>query len=92
MTPVSLALAGALADAEFDLKEKLVATRKAAGLSQADVAAALRRKVRDIKAFERLDSNPTLSMIRYYAYAVGALVTFDVTAGWTEQAANDDLN
>lgn len=85
---MSSALAGSLADAEFDLKERLVDARKAAGLSQANVAAALRRKVRDIKEFERLDSNPTLSMIRYYAHTVGVLVTFDVEE-WADRQATE---
>ena len=71
-------LPGRLADAEFALKEKLVAARQAVGLSQADVAKKLGQREKDIAAFERLDSNPRLSMIRCYAHAIGALVTFDV--------------
>lgn len=71
-------LAAELAEAEFALKEKLVAAREAAGLRQVDVAEKLGVDKSTISRFERLDSNPTLSMLRYYAHAIGALVTHDV--------------
>ncbi|MFC9876700.1 helix-turn-helix transcriptional regulator [Nocardia salmonicida] len=73
-------LADALADQEFQLKEKLVAARKAAELEQVDIAEALGVDKSTVSRFERLDSNPTLAMIRNYAYAVGCLVKHDVVA------------
>ncbi|MQY31317.1 hypothetical protein NRB56_69260 [Nocardia sp. RB56] len=72
------ALADMLAEAEFDLKDALVAARKAAGLEQKDIAEQIGVDKSTISRFERLDSNPTLTMIRNYAYAVGAVVRFDI--------------
>jgi transcriptional regulator with XRE-family HTH domain len=71
-------LADALADAEFKLKEDLIAARKDAGLEQKDVAEEMGVDKSTISRFERLDSNPTLSMLRNYAYEVGAVVTYSV--------------
>ncbi|WP_433679963.1 helix-turn-helix transcriptional regulator [Nocardia sp. CA-119907] len=71
-------LADALADQEFRLKDKLVEARKAADLEQVDIAQMIGVDKSTISRFERLDSNPTLSMIRNYAYAVGCLVKHDV--------------
>jgi len=74
-------LASQLAEEELTLKEKLVAARKAAGMSKADITKALGWKEKEVSRFERLDSNPTLAQIRYYAHAIGALVTFGVENG-----------
>ncbi|MFD3594298.1 multiprotein-bridging factor 1 family protein [Nocardia sp. NPDC058640] len=71
-------LADALADQEIQLKEKLVAARKALRFEQAEIAEWMRVDVHTIAEFERLDSNPTLSMIRNYAFMVGCLVKYDV--------------
>ncbi|MGV9676382.1 helix-turn-helix domain-containing protein [Nocardia sp. NPDC003482] len=79
------ALAAALADAEFQLKDDLVAARKAAGLDQKDVAEIMGVDKSTVSRFERLDSNPTLSMIRYYAHAVGVLVHYKVDPGTTAE-------
>lgn len=73
-------LADALADQEFNLKDKLVEARKAAELEQIDIAEMIGVDKSTISRFERLDSNPTLAMVRNYAYAVGCLVKHDVVA------------
>ncbi|WP_433568136.1 helix-turn-helix domain-containing protein (plasmid) [Nocardia sp. CA-151230] len=72
------ALAKALANAEFRLKDDLIAARNEAGLDQKDIAELIGVDKSTISRFERLDSNPTLSMIRNYAYAIGALVSYKV--------------
>ncbi len=77
------ALAGELAEQEFLLKEQLIDARRSAGMSQAAVARELGLNKSAVSRFERLDSNPTLSLIRHYAHTVGALVTFDVKRNWT---------
>ena len=73
-------LADALAEQEFKLKDMLVEARKAADLEQVDIAEMIGVDKSTISRFERLDSNPTLSMIRNYAYAVGCLVKHDVVS------------
>lgn len=72
-------LADQLAEAEITLKQQLIAVREAAGMTQADVSARLGWPVKDVAAFERLDSNPRLSQVRNYAFAVGARVRLAVT-------------
>ncbi|WP_432457948.1 helix-turn-helix domain-containing protein [Cellulomonas iranensis] len=66
--------ATALASADMKLRRALVEARRAAGLSQQDVATALGIKQPSVAAFERYDSDPRLSTIRRYAVAVGAQV------------------
>ena len=69
----------ALADAELDMLADLVKMRRAKGLTQDDVAAAIGRNKSAISRFERLDSDPRLSTVRRYARAIGALITHKVT-------------
>jgi ribosome-binding protein aMBF1 (putative translation factor) len=83
----SQALAAALADNEVDFKRALVQARIDAGLTQEDIAARIGTHPSVIAKFERLDSNPRLSMIRYYAHALGIAVRFTVTDFEWEQAA-----
>ncbi len=71
--------ATSLADADMRLRRALVEARRAAGLSQDDVAKALGIKQPSIAAFERYDSDPRLSTIRRYATAVGAHIDHSVT-------------
>ena len=60
------------------LLDDLVRVRKERGLSQSDVAAQLGVKQPTVADFEAYDSNPTLSRIRRYAHAVGALISHRV--------------
>lgn len=70
--------ARALAAAEESLMDQLVALRKAHKLSQADVAERLGISQPAVAAFERYDSNPTLSTLRRYALAIEARLSFEV--------------
>lgn len=86
-----LEAATALADADLRMRRALVGARRAAGLSQNDVAEALGIKQSSVAAFERYDNDPRLSTIRRYALAVGAQVSHDVTpfsfgSGWRSVA------
>lgn len=55
-----------------DFLEDLVGVRKAAGLSQQQVAERMGVSQSAVSLFEHYDANPTLSSIRRYALAVGA--------------------
>ncbi|RRD52096.1 XRE family transcriptional regulator [Buchananella hordeovulneris] len=68
-----------LARADRQLKERLIAVRREAGLSQQDVADRLGVSQQAVQKLERYDSDPQLSTLRRYANAVGALVTHTVT-------------
>jgi transcriptional regulator with XRE-family HTH domain len=63
-------------DAEF--LDDLIAIRVKSGISQETVAARMGVTQPSIAAFEREDSNPTLSTIRRYALAVGARISYQV--------------
>lgn len=68
-----------------ELLQDLVALRKAKHLTQADVAAQCGVSQPTIAAFERYDSDPKLSTIRRYAWAIGAIVehaTLDEDHDW----------
>jgi len=52
--------------------DDLVGVRKAAGLSQQQVAERMGVSQSAVSLFEHYDANPTLSSIRRYALAVGA--------------------
>lgn len=75
-----------LAKEELAFKRALVQARKDANLSQTQVADLLGVNKSAISRFERSDSNPTLSMIRHYAHAVGALIRFQVQPRWSARA------
>ncbi|MGY1948636.1 helix-turn-helix domain-containing protein [Nocardia asiatica] len=81
------ALSRRLAQEELAFKRALVKARQESGLSQTQVADLLGVNKSAISRFERVDSNPTLAMIRHYAHAVGALVTHRVEPGWTADVA-----
>lgn len=81
--PANRPLSRQLAKAELEFKRALVEARKDTGLSQEHVAALLGVSKRTIAEFERVDSDPNLSMVRHYAHAVGALVSFYVEPNWT---------
>ncbi|MDR1188372.1 MAG: helix-turn-helix domain-containing protein [Bifidobacteriaceae bacterium] len=61
-----------------NLLDALVAMRKRHGLTQAEVAERMGVTQPSVAQFERYDSNPTLSTIRRYAMAVGAVVKSQV--------------
>lgn len=63
-----------LADGHMKMMYDLIAIRRNKGLTQQDVARLLGVQVRTIKNFEHYDSDPSLSMIRRYALAVGARI------------------
>lgn len=63
-------------DAEF--LDDLIAIRVKSGISQETVAARMGVTQPSVAAFEREDSNPTLSTIRRYALAVGARISYQV--------------
>ena len=74
-----VAAAEALAAQDERLRHLLVRARKAAGMSQRDVAAALGIKQSSVAGFESHDNDPRLSTIRRYALAVGAHVEHRVS-------------
>lgn len=67
-----------LAENDQALLDALVQVRIDRGLTQAQVAAIMGVKQPSIADFEAHDSNPTLSRIRRYAHAVGALIAHKV--------------
>jgi len=71
-------LAIALAEADSQLLERLVALRRAKGLTQEGVALKMRRHQTAISHFERTGSDPHMSTVRRYALAIGAEVTHEV--------------
>jgi transcriptional regulator with XRE-family HTH domain len=84
-------LATALAAADETMRRALIDARRAAGLSQQDVASLLGIKQASVASFERHENDPKLSTIRRYALAVGARVDHRVctdhvtveTDGWS---------
>ncbi len=67
-----------LAENDQALMDALIRVRAERGLTQAHVAKAMGVKQPTVADFEAHDSNPTLSRIRRYAHAVGALVAHRV--------------
>ncbi len=72
-------LARALAVADQELRLALIDARRAAGLTQQDVADALGISQSAVSQFERADNDPQMSTVRRYALAVGAEVAHVVT-------------
>lgn len=70
--------AALLAESDRQLLDDLVMVRKERGLSQSEVAEIMGVSQPTIADFEAHDSNPTLSRIRRYAHAVGAIVSHRV--------------
>lgn len=69
------ALADSLVDSHDKLLQDLIGMRKKHRLSQEAIAERMGVSQPTVAAFERYDSNPTLSSIRRYALAVGASIT-----------------
>lgn len=68
----------ALAEADDEMLEQLVALRKKMGLTQQAVADRMKRDKAAVSNFERLSVDPHLSTIRRYAAAIGASITHEV--------------
>lgn len=69
------ALADSLVESHDKLLKDLIGMRKKHRLSQGTIAERMGVSQPTVAAFERYDSNPTLSSIRRYALAVGASIT-----------------
>ena len=67
-----------LAENDQQLLDALVQVRRERGFTQAQVAESMGVKQPTVADFEAHDSNPTLSRIRRYAHAVGALISHRV--------------
>jgi DNA-binding XRE family transcriptional regulator len=70
-----------LVDGDRDLIDSLVNVRQNADLSRADVAKRMGISVAAVGNLESFSSDPSLSTLRRYALAVGALVTHKVHSG-----------
>lgn len=80
------ARADALVEAHENLMRALVEMRKTHKISQETVAERMSVSQPTVAAFERYDSNPTLSTIRRYALAVGARLQNSVIDDCEEHA------
>lgn len=69
-----------LAHNDYQLIADLIEQRRAAGMTQQDVATLLGITQPAVAKFERYDSDPKLSTVRRYAHAIGAIVSHDVRA------------
>lgn len=72
LTDPEVIAAGADAEAHAALIESLVRTRKAAGLTVAEVARRMESSVARVEDFERIGGDPHLTTCFRYARAVGA--------------------
>jgi len=73
-----VALAESLADDHADMMAALVAIRRE-GLTQVEVAERMGITQPTVAALERYDANPTISTVRRYALAVGAMIRTTIT-------------
>lgn len=82
-------LAALLVDEDETLIDRLIEARRAANLSQKDVAERLGITQSAIAKFESAERDPRLSTVRRYALAVGAVVRHDVQVH--EETADSDV-
>ena len=68
-----------LAKNDYKLRRDLVRARRAAGLTQPEVAERMGISQQAVSKIERYDSDPKLSTLRRYAHAVEAIVEHKVT-------------
>lgn len=73
-----------LVQRDSDFLDALISLRTSSGISQESVAERMGVTQPAVAAFEREDSNPTLSSIRRYALAVGAKITYDVSSAFNQ--------
>lgn len=78
-------LATWLAEQDERMLFNLIQARKAANLTQRDVAKALGIKQSSVAAFERHDNDPRLSTIRRYALAVDCAISHQVQSARTTE-------
>lgn len=83
-------LAMFLADADSDMRAKLVELRKKSGLNQTEVGRRMGISQESVAAFERYDNDPKLSTIRRYALAVGARLAHSVDVFDGNPIAHED--
>lgn len=76
-----------LARADRQLRAELVALRRAAGLTQRQLADRMGVSQQAVQKLERYDSDPKLSTLRRYANAVEAVVEHRVTPDTGQSAA-----
>lgn len=69
-----------LVRSDSDFLDALIKLRVSNGISQETVAERMGVTQPAVAAFEREDSNPTLSSIRRYALAIGAKITYEVSS------------
>lgn len=80
-------LADSLVESHDKLLRNLIDMRKKHKLSQGAVAERMGVSQPTVAAFERYDSNPTLSTIRRYALAVGASIAHELD----DRCCNTDI-
>lgn len=92
LSPVR-ARAKVLARENREMRSMLVRARRAAGLSQADVAEMLGVTQQAVNKLERYDADPRLSTVERYANAVGALVfhRVEIDRGQSQRLARTDV-
>jgi len=72
------ALAKRLAREELLLHHNLIHAREASRMTTQDVADRTGWKASQVRYFEGLHSNPTLSEIRHYALAIGVFIEYHI--------------
>ena len=70
-----------------DLMDSLQELAREKGLSASDIAEIMHASTAQIEEFEHYDSDPTLRMVRLYALAIGADISFTVS----DRAAKSDV-
>ncbi|WP_306118625.1 MULTISPECIES: helix-turn-helix transcriptional regulator [unclassified Roseitalea] len=63
---------------EFEMMRKFIAARKAAGMTQADVARAMGKSQPYVARLESGRANPSIKSIRDYARATGQTITLEI--------------
>jgi uncharacterized phage-associated protein len=63
-----------LAENDLDMRIGLVALRRERGITRKEVAERTGVSVKQVKKFERLESDPRLSFVRQYANVVGVII------------------
>ncbi len=63
--------------AEFEMIDKLLQMRTAAGLTQAELAARMGTKKSNISRLEKGNTNPSWNTLRKYGYACGFKISMD---------------
>lgn len=83
-------LATQLAKGTNDLRWALIAARKKAGFTQAELAELMDITQPTVAAFEREDNDPRLSTITRYALAIGARVSHHISTPYHHEHLSDE--